>query len=119
VAMVGDEEVMRYLPGGRAWGPSEARAAFERRLGVADPQRRHWALGEKASNRVVGWVGLMPLETTGETEGYYGLAREAWGKGYAREAARRVVRFAFEDLGLPRVVAVVQPENLRSIRVVS
>lgn len=119
VAMVGDLEVMRYLPGGRAWGAAEAHAAFERRLATADPQRRHWALVEKATNRVIGWVGLMPLETTGETEIYYGLTRDAWGKGFATEAAQRALRFAFEDLGLPRVVAVVQPENLRSIRVAS
>jgi RimJ/RimL family protein N-acetyltransferase len=112
--MVQDPEVMRHLPGGQPMTPDQGRAAFQRRLAGADPQRHHFALVEKATGHVVGWAGLMRLESTSDTEVYYGLRRDAWGKGYATEAARRLVRWGFEDLHLPRVVAVVDPANVRS-----
>ncbi|GEM_PF-205542 len=117
LAMVSDPEVMRHLPGGQAMSEEQGRAAFQRRLSGADPQRRHFALVEKASGQVVGWAGLMPLEGTPDVEVYYGLRRDAWGKGYATEAARRLVRWGFEELHLPRVVAVVDPANARSVAV--
>ena len=42
------------------------------------------------------------------------LARDAWGHGYATEAARRAPAFAFGDLGLAEVVAFTSTTNLRS-----
>ena len=45
------------------------------------------------------------------------LARHAWGHGYATEAAREVVRFAFEDLGLEALVSYTTIANARSRRV--
>jgi RimJ/RimL family protein N-acetyltransferase len=117
LAMVGDPEVMRHLPGGQPMTPEQGRAAFQRRLAGADPSRHHFALVEKTTDQVVGWVGLMHLEGTGDVEVYYGLRRDAWGKGYATEAARRLVRWGMEELHLSRVVAVVDPANARSAAV--
>ena len=48
----------------------------------------------------------------GEVEIGYFLKRIAWGNGYATEAAQRILQFAFEE-----VVAVTDPENRRSRRV--
>jgi RimJ/RimL family protein N-acetyltransferase len=42
------------------------------------------------------------------------LQRASWGQGYAAEAARECLRIAFEDLGLPEVVALTVPANVRS-----
>jgi len=47
------------------------------------------------------------------------LARTAWGRGIATEAARECVRYAHEDLELTRLVAVVRPDNDASRRVLS
>jgi len=47
----------------------------------------------------------------------YTLAREAWGQGFAPEAAQALVTFAFERLGTRRVWATVDPANIRSQRV--
>jgi len=52
-----------------------------------------------------------------EIEVGYHLARAFWGRGYATEAARACVRFGFEQLNLERIVAVVQPANVASRRV--
>ena len=45
------------------------------------------------------------------------FARQQWGKGYATEAARAIVRYAFESTEIQRVIAVVDPHNLASVRV--
>ena len=49
----------------------------------------------------------------------YGLDREQVGRGLMSEAVREVVRFAFEELRLKRVIANHDPENLRSARLLA
>lgn len=40
-----------------------------------------------------------------------------WGQGLATEASRACVTHGFEALGLKRIVGLVEPENMRSVRV--
>lgn len=54
-----------------------------------------------------------PLPPSGETEIGWHLHPDAWGRGVATEAARRVLLHAF-DAGLPRVLAVTHPDNAAS-----
>ena len=66
---------------------------------------------------LVGTAGLRPLEESG-LEIFYSLAPDAWGHGYATEAARAVVDFALGFLGLPEVLAEVDEGNVASVAVV-
>ncbi len=72
---------------------------------------------------LIGTVLLLPLTTdqpiTPDTPWEIGwhLQRCAWGQGYATEAARVVLEYAFQVLALPAVMALVKPDNLRSHRV--
>ena len=61
---------------------------------------------------------LQPLENTFHIEIGYHLLPAHWGKGYATEAARLILAFGFEILGLPRIHAVVLPRNRPSLRIV-
>jgi RimJ/RimL family protein N-acetyltransferase len=76
-----------------------------------------WAVEELATSSFIGFAGLdlvdeaMPF--TGVEIGWR-LARAAWGKGYATEAALATLVFAFETLGLPEVLAVTTVGNVRS-----
>jgi len=45
------------------------------------------------------------------------LAREFWGKGYATEGARGVLRYGFEDLDRDHVISLIDPGNGPSIKV--
>jgi RimJ/RimL family protein N-acetyltransferase len=45
------------------------------------------------------------------------LARDAWGQGYATEAARAALAFGFEEHAMAEIVAIVDPRNVRSLRV--
>lgn len=113
-----DEEVMRYVAG----GPFAGRAAVEEALDreARSQQTRgfaFWAVVERATGEVVGDAGFGVFEPLGELELGYTLARAAWGKGLATEAARACVRAAFEHLDVARIVAVVDRDNAASLRV--
>jgi [ribosomal protein S5]-alanine N-acetyltransferase len=48
--------------------------------------------------------------------GFYTFDQACWGHGYASEAARRVFDYAKQALRLPRVVSVIHPDNVASLR---
>jgi RimJ/RimL family protein N-acetyltransferase len=66
----------------------------------------------------LGWLSFQPAEgTPGEVNLGYRFRRDAWGKGYATEGARALVRKGSSELGVQRVVATTYEENLASRRV--
>ena len=69
---------------------------------------------EKTSGRWVGRVGPWRPAGWPGTEVAWGLAREAWGKGYAVESATAAIDWAFDHLGWDEVVHAIEPENARS-----
>lgn len=79
-----------------------------------------WAVVEKRSQEVIGYGGLCHFPDVGgqpETEIGYRLARGHWGHGYATEAAQKVRDYGFDTLNLPRLIAMIDPRNVASIRV--
>ncbi|WP_436641478.1 GNAT family N-acetyltransferase [Microbaculum sp. FT89] len=89
-----------------------------KRSRALSPQGLGWFAAFRADDRrFVGNAILQPLAGTDEIEIGYHLVPEVWGKGYASEAAAAVLDYGFQALRLPRIVAVVLPENARSRRV--
>lgn len=76
-----------------------------------------WACELRSSGEVIGFCGLKFLAESQETDVGYRLARAHWGQGYATEGAIASVRYGFETLGLSRIIGMVMPGNLASIRV--
>lgn len=114
----GDPEVMRFIPRGVV--PHDEMAAFLERLeSVAErePGLGLWPVVEKESRAVVGACGIVHVPGTHDVEIAWHFARRAWGRGYATEAARAVLAYGFSDLGLPRIYALVDRMNHRSIAV--
>jgi len=74
-----------------------------------------FALRRRDDGALVGAAGLQP--ENGAAEVGYWLGRRYWRQGYATEAVRRLVAFAFDTLGVSRVVAKVHVDNHRSVRV--
>lgn len=74
---------------------------------------------ERASDGAfLGWCHLTGWNPDHRSAGTgYCLARDAWGQGYATEAARAVLTWAFETLDLNRVQAETDTRNLASARV--
>jgi ribosomal-protein-alanine N-acetyltransferase len=116
-----DPEVMRFLPGGQP-RPRE-RSEFLVNWAL-ERWRQHnfglWALCDNASGKLIGHCGLMVIpETSGEVEVAYAIGKEWWGQGLASEAAHASLRFGFEQAGLEEIVAVADPANTASLRVMA
>jgi RimJ/RimL family protein N-acetyltransferase len=78
-----------------------------------------WGVWERESGELVGDCSLHFDPGFGEWELSYGFRRDRWGRGYATEAARACVRHGFEQLGIARIVADVDPANAASVRVLA
>jgi len=74
----------------------------------------------RSTSEVIGYCGLTKspdIDGATEIEIGYRLIRKFWGHGYATEAASAVRDYAFSELALPRLVALVEPVNRQSIAV--
>jgi RimJ/RimL family protein N-acetyltransferase len=110
-ALCADPQVMRFL-GGKTFNRLEAWRQFCSLAGHWHFRGYGlWAVEEKATGRLLGRVGLIDHEGWPGFEVGWTLAREAWGQGYATEAARRSMQYAFEDLKRDRVISLIDPEN--------
>lgn len=100
-----------------ALGVTEDRiAAFNREAETAWREGRSYGLAMVRSGPVVGIVTLL-ISHGGVGEVGYWVAVDHAGQGLATEAARALLRFAFEDLRLYRVELRAGADNLRSLRV--
>ncbi|MBZ0279368.1 MAG: GNAT family N-acetyltransferase [Anaerolineae bacterium] len=76
-----------------------------------------FAMTRRADGLLIGCIDieLQPEHRRGDIA--YWLAPAHWGQGYTTEAARRIIQFGFEDLGLNRVYAQCLRTNVASARV--
>lgn len=116
-ALNADPEVMAHFPGPLDRADSDA-LADRIAARVAASGHGLWAVEVPRVAPFVGFVGLAPIpfeaHFTPAMEVGWRLARAHWGAGYATEAARAALAFAFTDLGLEEVVSITVPENHRS-----
>lgn len=112
-AIYDDPEVMRYITGGgdpRGWVATYVRDQRERGF-------TFWAVIERATGEMIGEAGIAPFDSGSRLELGYLLRRDRWGMGLATEAARAILDAAFDDLGAPEVMAVVDEGNGASLNV--
>ncbi|HEY0638595.1 MAG TPA: GNAT family N-acetyltransferase [Pseudonocardiaceae bacterium] len=119
-----DPEVMRFLTGGVPTPRAEvAERVLPRMLAVGErrPGYGFWAAHERDGGAFAGWFTLRPHHERGtsDVELGYRLRRAVWGRGYATEMGRALLREAFEVLGTPRVYAETMAVNVRSRRVLA
>ena len=116
--MYADPEVMRFLENGR---PLDRAAAFRSMaLHLGHWQLRgygQWALEDRGTGEFVGRAGLWRPEGWPGLEVGWVLERRAWGRGFATEAGRAAIDYAFRRLGAEKVISLIQPANRGSIRV--
>lgn len=114
-----DPDVKRYLA---SVGQSSGRIAAWRMIALLMGHWQllgygQWTVVEKASGEIVGRVGLWNPEGWPGLEIGWVLHRSRWGRGYATEAARASVEYAFDVVGADHVISQIHPDNARSIRV--
>lgn len=113
-----DPEVMRY------WStpPLADRAAARRLLAemhdcFADGTLFEWVIVRRHDDLAIGTCTLFHLDRENRrAEIGFTLARPDWGQGFMTEALDRLAAFCFEELGLRRLEADVDPRNTASMR---
>lgn len=71
----------------------------------------------KETDESIGMCGLIKRDELDDVDIGYAFLPRYWSKGYAVEAARATMEYAREKIGLKRLVAIVDPANESSIRV--
>lgn len=117
-AIYADPETSQWLGDGSPRDRAATEREIERLRGLyASHGFGLWAVVLKETGELIGQCGLQPLDDGSAVALSYALSRAHRGKGYSTEAARAVLAHAFGPLGLDRVVAVAQPVNDESVRV--
>ncbi|TCM45634.1 GNAT family N-acetyltransferase [Kribbella sp. VKM Ac-2568] len=119
LAIVGDDRVTNWLSFDSRDRDTarQALAAAVERSQQDDRPDYMLAVTRLDDDRLIGFARLGPTGVQAAHLGY-AIAADHWGHGYATDASRALVRFAFENLDLHRVSAAIGPENLASVAVV-
>jgi RimJ/RimL family protein N-acetyltransferase len=119
-AMNSDPAVMEHFP---AMMTHEESDAFVDRIGaqLAEWGFGLWALEVRDTGRFIGFTGLsrpsFEAHFTPAVEIGWRLSKDAWGNGYATEAARAALAYGFGPAGLDEIVSFTATTNLPSQRV--
>jgi RimJ/RimL family protein N-acetyltransferase len=120
LALNSDPVVMQYL--GDGW-PATATEVQESIDSAKERWDRFgfswWTIVRKDNGEIIGAGCVQHIENEpgNPVEVGWRLTRDHWGHGYATEAARAMVAFAFDVLGLASIHATTHPSNVRSINV--
>jgi RimJ/RimL family protein N-acetyltransferase len=111
-----DPRVMKYIGDGSTSSREQVAAAMKRRARNYRlyPGLGNWRASRRDSGAFIGWFALNYIPGTADVEVGYRLRHDAWGRGFATEAARELVRYAFEDVGLERVLGLTHRDNTAS-----
>lgn len=95
-----------------------ANLKYDDKLSKKCEEFRFW-IKEKGSSEIIGTVCISSILFGSVKSCFlsYKIAQDCQGKGYATEAVREIVRFAFTILQLHRIESYVMPRNIKSIRV--
>jgi RimJ/RimL family protein N-acetyltransferase len=112
-----NDDVMRYWsrpPFTRVEEARELVEAIERAF--AQKSLYQWGVARADDDRVIGTCTLSSVDASNlRAELGYALGREHWGRGLMGEALARLLDFSFEELGMRRLEADVDPNNAASI----
>jgi [ribosomal protein S5]-alanine N-acetyltransferase len=114
-----DPEVMRFVPDKPLLNVEQARQTLIDHP-IADYRRYGFGRGAcilKSTGEQIGFAGLKYLDELGEVDVAYRLLPAHWGQGLATEVALASVRYGFAALGLKRIIGLVMPKNIASVRV--
>ena len=116
--MINDPVAKQYTGGITQLTYVQRFARFEEECACELSSRNaEFAVIEKESGHYLGYCGFRYSQSLRANEFLYGYCRDAWGKGYATEAAVSVLEYLFHAFPHTLYVATVHPENSTSISV--
>lgn len=119
-ALYCDPQVVKYIPDAPRTR-EEARQELEWHMHghPKNPRLGLWATLDRSTGRFIGRCGLLPWTINGreEVEVAYALERASWGQGLATQAALAIRDHAMRELGLRRLICLIDPQNTASQKV--
>ena len=129
-----DPEMMEYAGGPMKEEAIRAETTGSVRRG-ADGSLGVWCICRTGTKEAIGTIALLPLPVEaehtdwellrlgevpeGDIEIGYFLRKSEWGQGYVSEAVKRLLEFAFSVASLEEIVAVIDPRNTASRKVLA
>jgi [ribosomal protein S5]-alanine N-acetyltransferase len=117
-AYLGDPETMKYYPA--PYSREFVKRSIEQNL-ERDKKYGYGLFGVllKSSGQLIGDCGLVwqDLPDGSELEVGYHFHPDHWGHGYATEAAKACIDYAFSNAGVDHIISLIRPENTPSRRV--
>jgi RimJ/RimL family protein N-acetyltransferase len=117
-SMCAEPEVVRFTTiDGKPMSRDAASGAYAYQLG-------HWllkgfgqfAVVDRTTSEIIGRAGPWQPESWPDFEVQCVLRRKYWKKGYATEAMKACMAYSFEELNKPHLIGLIEPENIRSMR---
>lgn len=121
-----DEEVMRYINGGKMTSMQEVHDVFIPRMAKYTKPSKGWGLWQVRTNEhddFIGWILVRPMNFFSDEplwddwELGWRFKRKAWGTGYATEAAQHIMQTLASSQDVGYFSAIAMPDNLASIAV--
>ncbi|MEM9511018.1 MAG: GNAT family protein, partial [Cyanobacteria bacterium P01_E01_bin.35] len=99
--------------------PKGAKELFEMTLNSYNTPSPLFALviAKRENNLFIGSCGFSPLDKSRNCECFYALLPEYWCQGFATEAMTQLLDYGFHQLGITKVIAHINRDNLASIQV--
>ncbi len=112
-----DKKIMEFFPFRRTRNQSDE--MLEKVINTANENGYGWSsVCLRETGEPIGFSGLSVVNFeahfTPATEIGWRILPAHMGKGYATEAARELLRFGFEELNLPEIIAFAVPQNIAS-----
>lgn len=113
-----DEEMNKYINNLRPQTREEVQAIIQRMVSYArDNKSVAWTIADKETNKMIGSMCLWTMHgKDDEWELGYALLAEYQGKGLMAEALQAVIKYGFEEMNLPAILAHTHKHNNSSIR---
>lgn len=116
-----DKEAVEFIPNfGALQSAGRSKHWIERQLKrYADRKFGLQLLIDKQTHEAVGQCGLLEQIVDGETKlevGYH-IFKKHWGRGYAPEAAKRFMKYAFDNHLSEDIISIIHVDNIKSQRV--
>ncbi|HEX7031074.1 MAG TPA: GNAT family N-acetyltransferase [Gammaproteobacteria bacterium] len=117
-AFVSDSEMMRFITAGKVWEERQIDEFFERQ--ARNIEEGGYCMGAvvlEETGEVIGVAGIQPHRLAGDDEIGWWIARPLQGQGFASEIGAACLRYGLDVLKRQRIVAIADPGNVASIRV--
>ena len=118
LAIIGDDRVTRWLSfDSRDMAAAQAMVDGAAERARYEPRAEYYLAITTGKDELVGFARLALAGVKAAKLGY-AIRADRWGKGYATDAASRMITLGFAELGMHRISAAIGPDNAASVAIV-